>query len=86
MYFSGVYEYSETSNSIFLSASGYRKFTGDCSLYDVGNYGLYWSCSPDGGGTNGVLSLDFSRDGLINVHPSYNNYPAYGYSVRCLQE
>ena len=33
-----------SGNSIFLSAVGYRR---DSSVYDVGEYGFYWSSPPD---------------------------------------
>ena len=51
------------------------------NLPNVGNSGLWWSCTPSGNPTY-ILGLDI--DG--SVFPSAVSKRAYGYSVRCLQE
>lgn len=81
MYFSGVYEYSEDASKIFLPASGFRYDTGG-SLYNVGNYGRYWSASPYY--TFDAYFLSFDDDG--DAFSSGKYYRAAGCSVRCLQE
>lgn len=83
LYFSGIYEYSETANRIFLSASGARYYYNG-SLANVGSRGSYWSCSPSSNG--GAYDLYFSDNGNGNVSLSYSYERACGYSVRCLQE
>ena len=67
-------------STIWYPASGYRN-GGDGDLYNVGNYGIYWSASPDG---LNAYYLYFYHDGY--VYPSSYDTRAYGYSVRCLQE
>lgn len=81
MYFSGVYEYSEDASKIFLPASGFRYDTGG-SLYNVGNYGRYWSASPYY--DYDAYYLSFDDDGYVFSLGKY--YRAAGCSVRCLQE
>ena len=66
--------------TIWYPASGYR-FSGDGSLYSVGDYGIYWSASPD---SYYAYYLSFFNDG--RVFPSYGYNRASGFSVRCLQE
>lgn len=84
MYFSGIYDYSETANRIFLSASGYRSYYNG-SLSSVGSSGYYWSCSLV---SNNVYaySLYFYKNGDVSPSDYYKIYRACGYSVRCLQE
>ena len=76
MNFSGKFG---SASTIWYPASGYLK-GGDGGLYNVGNYGYWWSCTPSG---SYAFSLDLSHDG--DVYPS-DGYRAYGRSVRCLQE
>jgi len=65
---------------LWYPAAGYRdNYYG--SLNDVGFIGYYWSAAPTG---RNAYSLFFDSSGYVN--PSYSNYRAYGYSVRCLQE
>ena len=56
-------------NSIFLPAAGYRY---ESSLYDVGEYGSFWSSTPEDSNAYYACSLDFYRanygyDGSIDV-------------------
>ncbi|MDR1089921.1 MAG: fibrobacter succinogenes major paralogous domain-containing protein [Prevotella sp.] len=59
-------------------AAGYRNASNG-SLNNVGSNGYYWSPSPNGGSG---YNLYFSSG---NVYPSYYNYRAYGFSVRCIK-
>ena len=77
MNFSGKFGSDQT---IWYPASGNRDY-GEGSLYYVGNYGRYWSASPN----NNVAYYLFIRY-TGYVIPSSSFYLAYGYSVRCLQE
>ena len=77
MNFSGKFGSHQT---IWYPASGWRSGV-DGSLYNVGNYGLFWSASSNG---NFAYYLDFYYYGLVN--PSNLSYRAFGQSVRCLQE
>ena len=68
-------------STTWYPASGYRKpGTGPVLSY-VGDYGYYWSVTPDSSSTS---ILNFNSDGYVD--PTYNYYRAYGFSVRCLQE
>ena len=67
-------------STTWYPASGYR-YNYDWALYDVGNYGYYWSVTPD---SSFAYLLYFSNYG--DVYPSSNYYRAHGFSVRCLQE
>ncbi|MCD8302528.1 MAG: DUF1566 domain-containing protein [Prevotellaceae bacterium] len=62
-------------NSIFLPAAGWR---GGTSLYDAGDYGGYWSSTPDESDTRGAYSLYFNSGNFLR----YWKYRNYGYSVR----
>ena len=77
MNFSGKFG---SASVIWYPASCYR-YSGDGSLNLVGNYGYYWSVTPDG---DYACSLYFGSYG--DVYPSFNYDRAYGQSVRCLQE
>ena len=82
--------YDNTNNGISFSisspsktwypASGYR-YSSYGALSWVGNNGYYWSVTP---GSLKAYYLRFYDDGF--VHPTYNQYRANGFSVRCLQE
>lgn len=78
MYFSGAYTYVDGVPQVFLSASSCRMNSTD--LYFVGNYGDYWTITPNG---NEVYYLYFDDYNL--VYPSKSQYRKYGSSVRCLQ-
>ena len=56
-------------NSIFLPAAGYRY---DSSLYDVGEYGSYWSSTPFEGSTHHAYSRSFY--GGYHVHWDGRSY------------
>ena len=80
MNFSGKFGSASTS-TIWYPAAGCLYY-GDGSLYGVGNYGFWWSCTPD---DYGAYYLYLDSDG--NVRPSDSHYSrADGFSVRCLQE
>ena len=67
-------------NTNWFPASGYRYYS-DGSMNCVGSYGLYWSASPNS--ESGGYFLYFNSSIVI---PSYYNYRANGFSVRCVQE
>lgn len=73
---------TSTGGSTFFPAAGYRTDLG--VLYEVGNYGGYWSGSP-GGKTSKTFSyrLYFSSD---KVQPNYSNKRDTAFSVRCVAE
>ena len=78
----GVNGYKVTGpngNSIFLPAAGYRYGS---SLYYAGEYGYYWSSTPDESNTYGAYYLYFTS-GLHYVGWSYRGY---GRSVRPVTE
>jgi hypothetical protein len=60
-------------------AAGYRGSSSGVLSY-VGSYGYYWSGSPSS--SNGYY-LYFTSS---SVRPAANDYRAYGFSVRCVQE
>lgn len=68
------------SGTIWYPAVGYLNYI-DGSLYDVGNFGVYWACTPV---SNDVWSMDFHSNG--EVKPVVNHRRAYGQSVRCVKE
>ena len=69
-----------SSPASWYPTSGYRYYS-DGDLYLVGYYGNYWSVTPNG---NNAYGLCFTNFGYVD--PSNDDYRAYGYSVRCLQE
>ncbi len=69
-----------SASIIWYPASGCLMRSGG-SLEEVGNFGYYWSCTPNG---NNAYSWYFSSYGY--VYPSSSNNRAYGLSVRCLKE
>ena len=77
MNFSGKFG---SASTIWYPASGYRRGD-DGSLISVGDYGYYWSVTPD---DNAAYSLVFIYSG--GVDPSIASRRASGRSVRCLQE
>lgn len=64
----------EAAGAVFLPAAGYRWGT---DAYHVGNFGLYWSSSPDD--EDDAYFRDFNSDGLYAT--GYYARPG-GYSVR----
>ena len=86
--YSGTYDSTNKGISFSISspsttwypASGFRN-SDDGALDYVGNYGYYWSVSPS---NYRAYVLGFNSNG--NVLPSYDDYRAYGFGVRCVQE
>ena len=76
MNFSGKFGSDQT---IWYPASGCRNYF-DGSLDSVSYYGCYWSASPN---DSSAYDLYFFYKDYVT--PSYGNYRADGYSVRCLQ-
>ena len=68
------------SPAAWYPASGCRSISGG-SLSGVGNYGYYWSVTPNG---SDACSLSFNYNG--GVGPSNDDRRANGQSVRCLKE
>ena len=54
-------------------------------LNDSGNYGYYWSVTPNSS-INGAYDLYFFYYDIGNVLPTYGDCWSNGYSVRCLKE
>ena len=69
-----------SASTIWYPASGYYYDTGG-SLGYVGNYGDYWSASPN---RYYAYALDFNSNGRVD--PAFGSPRASGNSVRCLQE
>ena len=64
-------------NSVFLPAAGYCDRG---SVYVKGDYGLYWSCTPDADVSDGAHDLYFvSRDQVVG-----GDFRRYGGSVRAV--
>ena len=73
---SGYRVTGKNGNSIFLPAAGWR---GGASLFSAGEYGTYWSSTPDGSDTQSAYYLYFDsgghdwrrygRDGGLSVRP-----------------
>ena len=83
--FSAAYGHNFYTNgsktaTIFFPASGFRSLS-DGSLYNVGNYGYYWSAVP-GNAYNGC-SLSFGWSG---VNPQDINNRSYGFAARPVSE
>ena len=67
---------------IWYPASGYRNdYQG--SLFNVGQEGCYWSCTPRESNSISAYSLYFD---LNEVLPSNYDFRANGFSVRCVKE
>ena len=69
-----------SDQTIWYPASGNRDGRVG-SLNNVGNYGGYWSASP-----NSYYAYSLDCNNIGRVFPSSNSYRANGRSVRCLQE
>ena len=72
--------YNYNSVQAWYPASGRLRYV-DGTLSYVGSYGYCWSATPYSQ-TNGY-TLYFSSSGVL---PSNDNYRAYGFPVRCVQE
>ena len=51
------------------------------ALQSQNSYGNYWSVTPEG---SGVYRFSFSSSGMQNTNS--DNYPAWGFSVRCMKD
>ena len=76
---SGYRVTGKNGNWIFLPAAGWRYGS---SLYYAGEFGNFWSFTPDGGGTQGACSLGFYSVG----HGWSWGYRGSGFSVRPVSE
>lgn len=65
---------------LWYPAAGDR-FCSSGVLESVNSYGNYWSVTPEG---SGVYRFSFNNSGMQN--PNSDNYPAWGFSVRCFKE
>ncbi len=79
---SETYRHLTNEETCWYPAAGYL-YSDYGRLYIVGDYGFYWSCAPIEYGYD-AYNLGFRYDGYVS--PSYSDYRAYGYSVRCLKE
>ena len=84
-YLSGIYEYSPTTTSIFMLASGCRREDG--GLYKVNEEVAYWS-STVAYNNAPILIMDNWRVSTYGEYSgqSLDSRRAIGYSVRCVQE
>jgi predicted nucleic acid-binding Zn-ribbon protein len=71
-----------SDETIWYPASG--SLYNDSELFSVGDYGGYWSVTPNPSYNNVAYGLGFGSDGL--VYPLNSTYRYGGASVRCLQE
>ena len=65
-----------------LPFAGIRDYS-DASLSDQGSNGGYWSSSPDWASSKYARSLVLDSS---SAYANYNDYRAYGYSVRCFKD
>ena len=65
----------------FSALPGGNRFNDDGVFYVAGSSGLWWSSSPSGGSA-WSRHLYGSNPGIIRS----NDYPRYGFSVRCLRD
>ncbi len=63
-------------NSIFLPAAGWWRY--GTSLYGTGEYGVYWSSTPNGSNTSSAYRLGFGDGNFLG----YWYYRYHGQSVR----
>ena len=66
-------------NQVFLPAAGHRA-ADNGALFEVGNWGDYWSSTPRDGGNGLFFHFYSNRSGVFTL------YRAYGFSVRCVAE
>ena len=66
---------ADAGNYFYLPALGSYFFG---QLYDVGNYGSYWSSSVRPSSSDGAYNLSFSDN---HVHVNGGGYRNYGYRV-----
>jgi len=73
--------------TVFLPAAGTRSINenidiiGNGCLWNVGNYGSYWSCTPDS--DYSARFMFFGGEGVYTANSLYRNA---GFSVRCVAE
>ena len=72
-----------TDATIWYPASGYLTEDGG-KLDDVGNYGSYWSVTPNPSDNDYAYCLDFYKSGYVT--PSNSYYRSSGGAVRCQKE
>lgn len=77
-YFSGDYKYQDGYPGVFLSASGYRYYSGYTVNY-VGEGGFYWTSTSE---DYQAVLLEFF-DNYVDMSKAYHGN---GYPVRCIQE
>ncbi|MDR0650837.1 MAG: fibrobacter succinogenes major paralogous domain-containing protein [Candidatus Peribacteria bacterium] len=78
-YFSDATGTKKFRDYFLLPLAGYRYFDSSAPVHNQGNYGRYWSSSPNGS-TARNLRLDTS-----NVRADHSSARAYGFSVRCFK-
>ena len=78
MNFSGKFG---STGTIWYPAAGYLYYEYGGGLSNVGNYGRWWSCTPNG---YYAYLLLLCNNGI--VYPSVGDFRAYGCSVRCQKE
>ena len=66
--------------SLWYPSAGDRAFSSG-ALQSQNSYGNYWSVTPEG---SGVYRFSFNSSGMQNTNS--DNYPAWGFSVRCFKE
>ena len=69
----------KNGNSIFLPAAGWCYGS---SLHNRGEYGFYWSSTPNGSNTQGAYDLDF----FSRYYNTYWDYRSTGHPVRPVSE
>jgi uncharacterized protein (TIGR02145 family) len=74
------YRFSNAEIDIFFPATGYRTNAG--SLYSQGEFGYYWSSTPDQYSPRNCFHMLFGPTG---VYPFYTTYFAAGITVRCVR-
>lgn len=76
-YKSGYKVTGKNGKSIFLPTTGWKESR---KTYYLGDYGRYWTSTPDNGGTQGAWTLYFSKDKQGTGW--YNYFRYYGQAVR----
>jgi hypothetical protein len=66
----------------YIPLAGNRNYS-NASLDSQGSYGSYWSSSPFSASSRSARDLYLVS---ISVNVSYNDYRAYGFSVRCFKD
>ena len=83
--FSAAYGHNFYTNgsktaTIFFPASGFRYYS-DGSLFNVGNYGYYWSAVPSSSSSGCSLYFSWS-----DVDPQGGSYRSFGFAARPVSE